>query len=216
MVEALGVRLVNLLIMQLYKQQFQDLCGQHGDCKTASNVLETLWKIVQGWIPVQKENFRFSRKFLFHHRKEKQMGFNSFKFAAAFPLLSRKGLRSLGPVVMECQQLHLTSRTLGNCKEFNYQILLSQAYLIKWILLILTKAAPNCRLSVSRSTYEKIISGIRNGCLNCPDEQGSHCNGTWRQILSIIAMSIFTVAYNMLFCMPACSPCTLEMQGSQE
>lgn len=47
----------------------------------------------------------------------KEMGFHSVKFVAAFPILFGKGMCSLSPVAVECQQIHLTSRTLGDCKE---------------------------------------------------------------------------------------------------
>jgi hypothetical protein len=112
------VRLANLLIMQLGEQQHPRLRGQHRDALGLRLVSWTYWEgFCQNGFQYRKNACCFSRKFLLHHRKEKQMASNSVKLEAAFTLLFQEGLCCLGPVAMECQQPHLTSRTLGDCKE---------------------------------------------------------------------------------------------------
>lgn len=112
------MRLVHLLIVQLAEQQHTRLCEQHRDALRRRITSWTSWEgFWQNGSQYRKNTCCFSRKFMLHHRKEKQMAFNSVKLEAAFTLLFREGLCCLGPVAMECQQPHLTSRTLGDCKE---------------------------------------------------------------------------------------------------
>lgn len=170
MVEALCVRLVNLLIMPLYKQQPPGFRGQHGDALRLR--IMSRRHTVRNWARMDSTTGRVlavspgsSCSII---EKEKQMGFNSVKFATALPLGSREGLCSLGLRPWNVNSFTLPAGHWGTLKSGYDQILLSQAYLIKWILFILTKAVPHCRLSVSRSTCEKILSRIKNGCLTLP------------------------------------------------
>ena len=62
-------------------------------------------------------SYCFSKKFLLHLKKHGQKGFYKIKFKLTFPFLSGETSSIFGvPLVMECKQLHLTSKTVWNYK----------------------------------------------------------------------------------------------------